>query len=89
MQLKRRLEQAEGDDARVHQLDARLALLTAESARIRENLTAVGKAGATAAVKELGARLLALEDELVKARATRDEAAAASESTRKAVASSR
>lgn len=59
---------AEQDQARVATLERSLAELTADLARARDNLAAAGKGGATSAAKELGERLIKLEDALQKTR---------------------
>ena len=80
--LKAEIGRAEEAQAKVAQLDARVRELEADLARTRENLAAVGKAGAADAAKKLGEKLLALEESLVAVRREREALAQASTSIR-------
>jgi len=71
--LKARHEQHEAALARVQTIDARIHDVELDVGRVRENLAATGKGGATKAAELLGQKLLALEgqlDELKKERAS-------------------
>lgn len=72
-----RAEVARAEDAtdRVARLDASIKQVEADGARLRDNLFAAGKGGATKVAEELGRKLLALEEELTKLRSDREEAA--------------
>lgn len=70
--LKAEIGRAEEAQAKVAQLDARVRELEADLARTRENLAAVGKAGAADAAKKLGEKLLGLEESLVAVRRERE-----------------
>jgi hypothetical protein len=72
--LKQEVLRAEGAAARVAKIDERVTKLEAEAVRLREDLAALLKAGAHKVVDELGDRLLAVEDELTKLSAEREEA---------------
>ncbi len=80
--LKTEIGRAEEAQAKVAQLDARVRELEADIARTRENLAAVGKAGAQDAAKKLGEKLLALEESLMNARREREALAQTSTSIR-------
>ncbi len=66
------VERAEQAQARLEALDRRVQALTADLARVRDDLGAAGKGGASGAAQKLGERLLALEDELARAQKERE-----------------
>jgi hypothetical protein len=71
--LKARLEQHEAALARAQALDAKIRDVEVDVTRVRDNLAATGKGGATKAAELLGQRLITLEgqlDELKKERAS-------------------
>ncbi len=74
---------AEQYQVRVATLERKLAELTSDLARVRENLSAAGKGGATSAAKELGERMITLEDELQKTRTEHQTVQGAAAETRK------
>lgn len=76
--LKAEITRAEQAQAKVALLDARVREIEGDLARTRENLNAVGKAGAGEAAKKLGDKLLALEETLVALRRERDTSAQSS-----------
>jgi len=82
--LRTELARAETAAENVRKLEARIREVEADSVRVRDNLAAAGKGGASRVAEELGKRLLALEDELAKLRADRDEAAKTITSARSA-----
>lgn len=81
--LKAEIGRAEAAQARVAQLDTRVREIESDLARTRENLTAVGKAGAAEAAKKLGEKLLALEETLLTVRREREITAQTSAQIRK------
>jgi hypothetical protein len=74
-QLRAEVLKAEQARDLVATLDQKLRALESDLTRTRENLAAVGKANAAEAAKKLGAKLLALEDELAAVKKSRDESA--------------
>ncbi len=87
--LKAEIGRAEAGQAKVVMLDARVKEIEADIARTRENLSAVGKAGAAEAAKKLGEKLLALEETLVALRREREATAQTSAGIRRTLISSR
>jgi hypothetical protein len=85
--LKQEVLRAEGATARVAKIDARVKELEADGQRLRDDLAALLKAGAHKVVDELGDRLLAVEEELTKLRAEREEATKLMRSARDAALS--
>lgn len=75
--LQSRLEQHEAALARVQAIDARTREVEADLVRLRENLAAAGKGGATKAAEALGQRLLSLEGQLDELKRERTSAGAA------------
>lgn len=75
--LRAEVARAEAAAERVGKIDARLRQLEADSGRLRDNLAAAGKGGATKVAEELGRKLLAVEEELAKLRLEREEASKA------------
>ncbi len=82
--LRAELARAEAAAERVARLEARIREVEADTARLRDNLAAAGKGGATKVAEELGNRLLAKEEELAKLRVEREEAAKAIATARSA-----
>jgi hypothetical protein len=74
---------AEQEQVRVAALEHTLTQLNGDLTRVRENLAAAGKGGATSAAKELGERLIKLEDTLQKTRAEHEAALGAVVAARK------
>lgn len=87
--LKAEIGRAEEAQARVAQLDARVRELEGDLVRVRENLGAVGKAGAGDAARRLGEKLLQLEESLAAARTERDLARRTGEHIRNTLVSAR
>lgn len=81
--LKVEIGRAEAAQARVAQLDTRVREIEGDLSRTRENLAAVGKAGAADAAKKLGEKLLALEETLLAVRREREVTAQTSAQIRK------
>ncbi len=75
--LRAEVARAEAAAERVGKIDAQLKQLEADSGRLRDNLAAAGKGGATRVAEELGRKLLAVEEELAKLRLEREEASKA------------
>lgn len=84
--LRAEILHAEAAESKVALLDTRVRELEGDLARTRENLTAVGKAGAAGAAKKLGEKLLALEETLGALRLERETAAATSVEIRRRLA---
>lgn len=74
--VRTELVKVETATTQVSALQAKLGAIEADVQRTRENLAAVGKVTAPDAAKKLGAKLLALEDELSSTRKQRDEQSA-------------
>ncbi|MBL8955333.1 MAG: hypothetical protein JNK82_31455, partial [Myxococcaceae bacterium] len=72
--IRTEVARAEAAAERVRKLEGRIAQIEADTARLRDNLAAAGKGGATKVAEELGQKLLAAEEELVKVRGEREEA---------------
>ncbi len=87
--LKAEISRAENAQAKVAMLDVRLRELESDITRMRENLGAVGKAGAGDAARKLGEKLLALEETLTALRRERETTAQTSASIRSTLISSR
>jgi hypothetical protein len=81
--LKAEIVRAETAQAKVALLDSRVREIEGDIARTRENLTAVGKAGAAETAKKLGEKLLALEETLVALRRERETTAQTSAEIRR------
>ena len=84
--LKAEITRAEQAQEKVALLDARVREIEGDLARTRENLNAVGRAGAADAAKKLGEKLLALEETLVALRRERDTSAQLSAQLRRTLA---
>lgn len=87
--LKAEIVRAEEAQAKVALLDARVKEIEGDLARTRENLNAVGKAGAADAARKLGEKLLVLEETLVALRREREATAQTSASIRRTLVSAR
>ena len=87
--LKAEITRAELAQAKVLLLDTRMRELEGDLTRTRENLSAVGRAGAADAAKKLGAKLLALEDTLSALRRERETTAETSTAIRRTLVSTR
>jgi hypothetical protein len=87
--LKAEITRAEVAAAKVQLLDTRVREIDVDIARTRENLNAVGRAGAGEAAKKLGEKLLALEETLVALRRERESTAQTSETIRRTLVSAR
>ncbi len=87
--LKAEITKAENAQAKVAMLDVRMREIESDLARTRENLGAVGKAGAADAAKKLGEKLLALEETLTALRRERETTAQTSAAIRSTLISSR
>lgn len=72
--LKAEVERSEAAVAKAQQLDGRIREVEGDIARLRENLSALGKGGAKSAAQTVAERLLGLEDELTKLRRERETA---------------
>lgn len=72
LSLKAEIARAEAAQTKIGMLEARTKAIETESARIRENLVAVGKTNAVAAAQAMGQQLLSLEDELRAVRKERE-----------------
>lgn len=81
--LKAEITRAEVAQAKVLVLDTRVREIEGDLARTRENLSAVGKAGAADAAKKLGEKLLALEETLTALRRERETTAETSTAIRR------
>jgi hypothetical protein len=72
--LRAEAGRAEAAAERIRKIDARIHEVEGDGSRLRDDLAAAGKGGATRIAEDLGRRLIELEDELVKLRAEREEA---------------
>ena len=87
--LHAEIVRSEAAMAKVSLLDARVKEIETDLARTRENLNAVGKAGAAEAARKLGDKLLALEESLDALRRERVATAQASEEIRRTLVTMR
>lgn len=85
--LRTEVARAEAATARVQKIDARIRELEVDGNRLRENLAAAGKGGATRVAEHLGEKLLELEEELTKLRAEKEEATKSAQAARDAALS--